>query len=201
MAGKSCDALQFRKTRWNRRETYTYEFADGQKVTVAPGEAGCTQIDIRRLHSMDDHEVYVNIKVSRPGVEDWQKPLLEQWRKDHPGEAPERNWNLSLDAMLDADGGEEDVNTGYVKGALYRMATEEESSSPGVRMRELVSGMTPRRQAVYQLAMLDRIHNTRVAKMLGVSECMGRKDIKAIRQVFLKDKIYVPFSEIAKQTP
>ena len=60
MAGKSCDALQFRKTRWNRRETYTYEFADGQKVTVAPGEAGCTQIDIRRLHSMDEQDEKVH---------------------------------------------------------------------------------------------------------------------------------------------
>ncbi len=64
MAGKSYEALNYRKTPRGQRGTYTYEFADGEKITVIPGAEGCTEIDIRRLHSIDDHEVYVNIKVS-----------------------------------------------------------------------------------------------------------------------------------------
>ena len=195
MKGKhSYDALNFRKTPQAQRGTYTYEFADGQRVTITPDEQGCTEIDIKRLHSIDDHEVYVNIKGSRPPFEDWQKPILEQWKKDHPYETPEKNWNMSLDTMLDADGGEDDANTGYLKGALYRAAIEEEAaSSPTERMQELVSDMKPRLQAVYQLAMLDRIPNTRVAAMLGVSEGMIRKDIKAIEKVFREDKILKTF--------
>ena len=195
MKGKrSYDALNFRKTPRAQRGTYTYEFADGQRVTITPGENGCTEIDIKRLHSIDDHEVYVNIKGSRPTLEDWQKPIWEQWMKDHPGEVADKNWNMSLDTMLDADGGEDDANTGYLKGALYRAAIEDEaSSSLTERMQELVGAMKPRLQAVYQLAMLDRIPNTRVAAMLGVSEGMIRKDIKAIEKIFREDKILQTF--------
>ena len=190
----SYDALNFKKTPQAQRGTYTYEFADGQRVTIAPGEQGCTEIDIKQLHSIDDHEIYVNIKGSRPALEGWQKPIWEQWKKDHPGKAAEKNWNTSLDTMLDADGGEDDASTGYLKGALYRAAVEEEtSSSPTKRMQELVSAMKPRLQAVYQLAMLDRIPNTRVAAMLDVSEGMIRKDIKAIEKIFREDKILQTF--------
>ena len=89
-------------------------------MTVVPDEDGCTEIDIRRLHHIDDHEVYVNIKSSRLPVEDWQKPILEQWKKDNPGEMPVQNWNISLDSMLDSEGGEDDAATGYLKKALYR---------------------------------------------------------------------------------
>ena len=194
MAGKSYDALHFRKTPQARRGTYTYEFADGQRVTIRPDEQCCTEIDIRRLHSIDDHEVYVNIKGSRPPLEEWQKPVLEQWKKDHPYETPEKNWNMSLDTMLDADGGEHDAGTGYLKGALFRAATEEETaSSPTERMQELVSDMKPRLQAVYRLAMLDRIPNTRVAAMLGVSEGMIRKNIRTIEKIFREDKMLKSF--------
>ena len=188
------DAVNFRKTPQTQCSTYTYEFADGQRVTITPDEQGCTEIDIKRLHSIDDHEVYVNIKGSRPPLEDWQKPILEQWKKDHPNETPDKNWNMSLDTMLDADGGEDDANTGYLKGALYRAAIEEgAASSPTERMQELVSTMKPRLQAVYQLAMLDRIPNTQVAAMLGVSEGMIRKDIKTIEKIFREDKILKTF--------
>ena len=193
MAGKSYDALNFRKTPMAKRNTYTYEFADGHRVTIVPDQEGCTEIDIRQLHSIDDHEVYVNIKGSRPPVEDWQKTMLAQWKADHPGEEPDKNWNMSLDTMLDADGGDDDAHTGYLKGALYRAAMESEAASPQERMQELVSDMKPRLQAVYQLAMLDRIPNTRVAVMLGVSEGMIRKDIKAIKQIFREDKILKSF--------
>ena len=188
------EALKFRKTPQGRRDSYTYEFADGKRVTVLPDEDGCTEIDIRRLHSIDDHEVYVNIKSSRPPVEEWQKPILEQWKKDNPDEMPVQNWNISLDSMLDSEGGEDDAATGYLKKVLYRTMTEDEAaSSPTERMKELVSAMSPRLQAVYQLAMLDRIPNTQVAAMLGVSEGMIRKNIKAIEKVFREDKILKTF--------
>ena len=193
MAGKSYDALNFRKTPPAQRDTYTYEFADGHRVTIVSDQEGCTEIDIKQLHCIDDHEVYVNIKGSRPPVEDWQKPLLEQWKKDHPGEEPDKNWNMSLDTMLDADGGDDNAHTGYLKGALYRASMESEAASPQERMEELVCEMKPRLQVVYQLAMLDHIPNTRVASMLGVSEGMIRKDIKSIEWIFREDKILKSF--------
>lgn len=189
MSKKTYTTLNFRKTPQAQRGTYVYEFLDGQRVTIVPDEQGCTQIDIRQLHAMDDHEVYVNIKNARPPVEAWQKPLLEQWKQEHPGEQPDKNWNISLDQMLDGDGGEDDAASGYLKRALYREAVNgQETDSPTERMNELVSGLKPRLQAVYQLALLDRIPNTRVAEMLGVSEGMIRKDIKAIKKALREDE-------------
>ena len=193
MAGKSYEALNYRKTPRGQRGTYTYEFADGEKITVIPGAEGCTEIDIRRLHSIDDHEVYVNIKVSGAPVEEWEKPILEQWQKDHPGETQGRKWNLFLDGLAEDEDGEDDARTGFLKGSLYRKSMEAEAESPTERMREIVNSLKPRQQAVYQLAMLDGIPNIRVAKMLGVSEGLIRKDLKMITQKLQEDAILKTF--------
>ena len=56
-------------------------------------------------------------------------------------------------------------------------------------MRELVEKMPPKRQAVYQLAMLNGIPNTRVALMLGVAESTIRYDIEQIKKAFAQDSV------------
>lgn len=58
--------MRFKKTRSDNRGTYTFRFSDGTSVTLRPGEDGVTEADIRVLHSLDDAEVYSNIKNSRP---------------------------------------------------------------------------------------------------------------------------------------
>ena len=193
MAGKSYEALNYRKTPRGQRGTYTYEFADGEKITVIPGAEGCTEIDIRRLHSIDDHEVYVNIKVSRPPVEEWEKRIREQWQREHPEEAMDKNWNLSMDIMTEDDGEEKEASSVFLKDALYQKSMEAATESPVERMTEVVNSLKPRLQAVYQLAMLDGIPNTRVAAMLGVSEGLIRKDIKTITRKLLEDTILKSF--------
>ena len=193
MAGKSYEALNYRKTPRGQRGTYTYEFADGEKITVIPGAEGCTEIDIRRLHSIDDHEVYVNIKVSRPPVEEWEKRIREQWQREHPEEAMDKNWNLSMDIMTEDDGEEKEASSVFLKDALYQKSMEAATESPVERMTEVVNSLKPRQQAVYQLAMLDGIANTRVAAMLGVSEGLIRKDIKTITRKLLEDTILKSF--------
>ena len=73
--------MRFRKTRSDSRSTYIYRFDDGTSVTLCPGENGVTEADIRMLHSLDDAEVYNNIKNSRP-------PRYSA------------GWNLSLDCAV-----------------------------------------------------------------------------------------------------
>lgn len=192
MSKKKYNALSFRKTPWAQRGTYTYEFVDGQSITIAPEENANTEKDIKILHRMDDHEVYINIKNSRPPIETWQKKILEEWEKDHSNELPDMNWNVSLDQMLDCDRSDPDSETGYLKAAVFHY-TNENDETPVERMHELISMMKPRQQMVYQLAMVEKIPNTKVAKVLKVSEGTIRKDIKSIQKCFLEDTVLKSF--------
>jgi hypothetical protein len=63
---KARNILKIRKTRSDKRTTYIYEFADKTKVELKPGEDGITEVDIKKLHALDDSEVYNNNKNLRP---------------------------------------------------------------------------------------------------------------------------------------
>ncbi len=54
--------MKIRKTRSDKRDVYTYTFADGTKETLIPGKDGLTELDIKKLHAEDDSEVYYNNK-------------------------------------------------------------------------------------------------------------------------------------------
>ena len=78
--------MKTKKTRWDKRGAYTFQFNDGTSVTLRPGEDGVTEADIKVLHSLDDAEVYNNIKNSRPPMTGAEKAAKKQWEAEHPGE-------------------------------------------------------------------------------------------------------------------
>ena len=78
--------MKTKKTRWDKRGAYTFQFNDGTSVTLRPGEDGVTEADIKVLHSLDDAEVYNNIKNSRPPMTEAEKAAKKQWEAEHPGE-------------------------------------------------------------------------------------------------------------------
>ena len=49
--------MEHRKTSINKRGTYTYKFADGEKVELFPGAGGIDEEIILTLHRMDDNEI------------------------------------------------------------------------------------------------------------------------------------------------
>ena len=74
------------KTNAAKRESYTYTFTnvDGkeQSVTLRPGEDGVTEADIKMLHSLDDSEVYYNLKNLRPERTDEEKAAIKAWTEE-----------------------------------------------------------------------------------------------------------------------
>ena len=68
--------MRVKKTRQSDRGVYRYpvQVEDGRGGyrtaynVIKPGEDGITEVMIKSLHAMDDHEVYLNVKNGHPPV-------------------------------------------------------------------------------------------------------------------------------------
>ncbi len=86
-------ADQLMKTDCKDKGTYTYRYHRTEKngnrvqditeeVTFIPGEDGVTKDDIKHLHSLDDHDVYENLKSRKPERGDWQQKIIDDYKAD-----------------------------------------------------------------------------------------------------------------------
>ena len=91
------------KTWTKDRGNFTYEFLDGTRVVLKPGEDGVTEADIALLYRMDDREVENNNKNVKPRLQEWQKEGIKTWEASHPGEKAPALFNVSMDAKPDPD--------------------------------------------------------------------------------------------------
>mgnify|MGYP002710627900 FL=1 len=166
--------MKIRKTRQELRETYRYEvyteIEEGvyrtEFLELKPGENGVTEAWIKTLHSLDDHEVYMNCKNSKPPMTDDQKAEKREWEEAHPGQKYMKNWNLSLDYISTDDEGETDKSK-VLKSASYLM--EEEVPADVQRLRDVVETMTDKQKQVYQYHVLEGLSFTEIAKLMGTS--------------------------------
>lgn len=160
--------MKIRRTPTDKRSTYTFHFNDGTSVTLRPGENGVTEADIKSLHSMDDAEVYNNLKNSRPELSKEEKAAKKAWEAEHPGEKYPRNWNLSLDYMAGDDGEDDHLDKRHIALAAsetpdYQDETEEEM------LRRILWFLTDIQREVYRLVKLAGYTQTEAADILGTS--------------------------------
>jgi len=160
--------MKFRKTRSDRRGTYTFYFDDGSSVTVSPGEDGVTEADIKVLHSLDDAEVYNNIKNSRPPMSDTEKAEKKKWEAAHPGETYPANWNLSLDYMAGEDSDDDNPDKSRV---LAKVCTymEPEYETEAEMLNRILWFLTDIQREVYRLVKIAGHTQTEAAKIMGTS--------------------------------
>ena len=79
--------MKIRKTRQDRRETYRYEaYLENDNgeytkecIELKPGTDGVTEAWIKTLHSLDDHEVYLNCKNGHPPLTEAEKAAKRKW--------------------------------------------------------------------------------------------------------------------------
>lgn len=160
--------MRFKKTRSDKRVTYTFHFDDGSNITVRPGEDGVTEADIKVLHSLDDAEVYNNIKNSRPPMTEAEKAAKKRWEAEHPGERYPANWNLSFDYMAGNDGDEDNPDKSRIlSAACTYMETADETETQ--MLNRILWFLTDIQREVYRLVKIVGHTQTEAAEILGTS--------------------------------
>ena len=167
--------MLFRKTPTSERGNYVYRFNDGTVSVIAEGSEA--EVWIKSLHSLDDAEVYNNIKNSRPQVEFWQKKALEEWKAQHPGEEPEKNWNLSMDGLMMTENPDTSI---YAKQLAEK--TAEESDPMKELLYEMVSMLPEEDQDLYRLYYTEGYSQEEIAEMKGVSQNTVSKKLRRIKK-------------------
>lgn len=198
-------AKQFVKTAANKRSTYTYRYSEEEyteKIELIPGEDGVTEEWIKQLHKLDDREVYYNIKANRPQRTPEEKQQIKEWKADfsrkfeaehgYPphqadvnaaaDEAFPKNWNASLDEILDGDDDDND-GTGD-KSAVLAMVYRSSESEPGfIEMAdEIASTWSADWQEIYERVLKDGESIVSLAREKNVTEGAIRKKVKKIRE-------------------
>jgi len=183
------------KTAWSNRKIYVYENSMGKPDRIYAGmvdkETGYvfTEDDVRRLHAMDDAEVYNNRKNSKPKVQGWEEAGIEAWKEMHPGEDLPSMAVLSLDNLLENENGEgSDEDKCGTLGRASMLAFQEKAANPQVEaMREIVMEMGEKYWKLYVLYTIKGYTFEEIAKSEGVSDrAISKRFRKIIETVQVK---------------
>lgn len=168
--------MKFKKTPRNQRSTYTYTYYDNagkrQSVTIRPGENGVTEMDIKTLHSLDDSEVYINLKNAKPPMMAWD----EEWNATHPHEDRLKNYTLSIDSLKDE---EEGIST---SDRYLSLAAPDEADEQLQIVREVVTTLSEEQQVLYRLHFIEGYSTSKLAEMYGVSAAAISKRLRHIKE-------------------
>ncbi len=210
--------MKLHKTPQSQRNTYTYQFydADGNpepRITIQPGENGVTEVDIKRLHALDDSEVYYNIKSRRPEENDTLKAQRAVWREHYisdfirvhgyepheqdvvsaVNEAFPKGWVASLDELLDGD----DEHDGYGdKSSVFATLCLSNNSgkSPQVEcLYALIADLPEKEQEIFRRVLLDGERKCNVAADLSISDVRVSQITKKIQRLISDEKILQSF--------
>ena len=120
------------------------------------------------IYSLDDVEVYNNLKNSRPPLTDAEKVEKKKWEAEHPGERYPANWNLSFDYMAGDDGDEDKLDKSriFAETCTY-METEDESEKE--MLDRILWFLTDIQREVYRLVKIVGHTQTEAADILGTS--------------------------------
>lgn len=190
--------MKIHKTRNDRRETYIYRFSDGKSVELKPGKDGITELDIKKLHALDDSEVYYNNKNLRPErtkeekaeIESWKQEFISDFKKNHgyepnegllKGEVEERfprNYNLSLD--FDNDG---DIDPDKRLIATIKSKDINEEFEWSEHMEDILSLLTDKQRLVIKLMYVDGYKQSEIADLMNISSSAVKKHLDKAKEI------------------
>lgn len=167
-------------------------------IVIKPGENGVTELDIKMLHSMDDSEVYYNLKNIRPERTEEEKAEIEKWKdkfisdfaarygykpnkyiiKYAVKDAFPRNYNLSLD--FDADG---DIDPDKRLIASIADKESDEKFEWSERMEEVFSLLTDKQRLVINLMFVDGYKQSEIAELMNISSAAVKKHLDKAKDI------------------
>lgn len=176
--------MRFRKTPAGQRVSYCYESVTGEKFRISAEEYGAETVSL--LHRMDDSEVRNNLSAGKPGIQKWQEEAVRQWKGQHPGEEPPKNWVLPLDSLTGEDGSGMADDSRYMKQAVDR-AAEEEADPLKELLHECVEEMDGDSRRLYRRYYVENAVQAQIAKELGISQMAVSKRLKKLEAALKKE--------------
>ena len=198
--------MRIRKTRQDERGVYQYSFQvrtengeyETNTVVLKPGENGVTKLDIKMLHSMDDSEVYYNLKNARPertkeekaAIEVWKQKFISDFTKRYGYEpnkyiiedavkvAFPRDYNLSLD--FDSDG---DIDPDKRFIATIADKSLDEKFEWSERMEEVLSLLTDKQRLVINLMFVEGYRQSEIADLMNISSAAVKKHLDKAKKI------------------
>jgi len=198
--------MKIRKTNKKDRGVYKYTTTEITEkgeyiekiIVIKPGENGVTELDIKILHSMDDSEVYYNLKNIRPERTKEEKAEIEVWKQKFVGDFKERhgyepnkfiiedvvndafprNYNLSLD--FDADG---DIDPDKRLIASISDKESDEMFEWSERMEEVLSLLTDKQRLVINLMFVEGYKQSEIADLMSISSAAVKKHLDKAKEI------------------
>lgn len=198
--------MRIQKTGQKERGVYKYTTTERTEkglyvektITLKPGENGVTELDIKMLHSMDDSEVYYNLKNARPKRTEEEKAEIEKWKhkfisdftarhgyepnkyiiKDAVKDAFPRYYNLSLD--FDADG---DIDQDKRLIASISDKESDEKFEWSERMEEVLSLLTDKQRLVINLMFVEGYKQSEIAELMNISSAAVKKHLDKAKAI------------------
>lgn len=198
--------MRIHKTNQKDRSVYKYTTTERTEkgayvektIKLKPGENGVTELDIKILHSMDDSEVYYNLKNARPERTKEEKAEIEVWKqkfvgdfkerhgyepnkyiiKDAVNDAFPRDYNLSLD--FDADG---DIDPDKRLIASISDKESVEMFEWSERMEEVLSLLTDKQRLVINLMFVEEYKQSEIADLMSISSAAVKKHLDKAKEI------------------
>ncbi|MGP6451524.1 RNA polymerase sigma factor [Streptococcus dysgalactiae subsp. equisimilis] len=198
--------MRIHKTNQKDRGVYKYTTTELTKdgeyvektVIIKPGEDGVTELDIKMLHSLDDSEVYYNLKNARPERTKEEKAEIEVWKQKFISDFTERhgyepnkyviedavkdvfprNYNLSLDF----DNNEEiDPDKRLIASIADKEGGKKFEWSE--RMEDVFFLLTDKQRLAITLMFVEGYKQSEIADLMNISSAAVKKHLDKAKEI------------------
>jgi len=194
--------MKLRKSPMSKRTTYTYFFANGDKVIFEPGKSttiyasgsrviqvdnSITELTITELHRYDDAEVRANLKyINCEDNQERQARIAQKkrWAEEHPFEAtpydkPKRI--ISFDAFSDDEDSQADKSKFLYQASLNAEQQDADYYEEQLEViREYVATLPKSMQDLFNLIYIQELKQSEVCDKLGLSKSTVSERVKTL---------------------